>query len=170
MRGSAPSDHLDNFQILFCCSFWDNNNYSIKVSRLRLTNVTPATSWSEITETTGTYRERGKTRGTKMFADLNRERRRRSILLVSIGWHRTKKKNRPWGNKHVMHQCKYKCHFSRLCRTKTLQIKPRVQWLLSSINIHSRHMQSADSWLSDWENQRRWRNAHFWFHWTPTKH
>lgn len=31
----------------------------------------------------------------------------------------------------------------------------------------SHHMQSAGSWLSDWESQRRWRNAHFWFDWRP---
>lgn len=31
----------------------------------------------------------------------------------------------------------------------------------------SRHMRSADSWLSDWESQRRWRNARFWFDWRP---
>lgn len=45
-----------------------------------------------------------------------------------------------------------------------------LQWLMRVINIYSHHMQSGDSWLSDWENQRRWRNARFWFHWTPVRH
>lgn len=42
-----------------------------------------------------------------------------------------------------------------------------LNWRMGELNVHSHHMPTGDSWLSDWGSQTRWRSARFWFHWRP---
>lgn len=59
----------------------------------------------------------------------------------------------------------------RFCRRKNrpkLKV-PAESSTLVPANIYLHHMQSGGSWLSDWGAQRRWKNAHFGFHWTPAR-
>lgn len=56
----------------------------------------------------------------------------------------------------------------RFCRAnKAPSVPLGTIRLVRVTNIYSHHMQSGDSWLSDWESQRRWRSARFWFRWRP---
>lgn len=76
------------------------------------------------------------------------------ICFMSIPWRFyqiTTRGNSESGFSYFHHLC-----FSHWCG-----------WLIFT---HSHHMQSAGSWLSDWESWRHWRNAHSWFHWRPKRH